>query len=122
MGLSLSESVGSVFRDAVVMKILSLDPRRITVFVRRTCFVALVAATTALISERMFGMLQVNGLTPLKLEIFILFVILLLPIALSFWTSIIGFIVQCLGGDTLDLSRTLAEDDHEKRPLPRTAV
>jgi membrane glycosyltransferase len=104
------------------MKILSLDPRRITVFVRRTCFVALVAATTALISERMFGMLLINGLTPLKLEIFILFVILLLPIALSFWTSIIGFIVQCLGGDTLDLSRTLAEDDHEKRPLPRTAV
>jgi len=105
-----------------MMKILSLDPRRITVFVRRTCFASLVLATVALISERMFGMLQTNGLTSLKLAIFILFVILLLPIALSFWTSIIGFTVQFLGGDTLDLSRTLAEDDNETRPLPRTAV
>jgi membrane glycosyltransferase len=105
-----------------MMKILSLDPRRITVFARRTCFALLVMATTALISERMFGMLQINGLTPLKLAIFVLFVILLLPIALSFWTSIIGFIVQCLGGDSLDLGRTLDEDDKEARPLPRTAI
>jgi membrane glycosyltransferase len=105
-----------------MMKILSLDPRRITVFARRTCFALLVMATTALISERMFGMLQINGLTPLKLAIFVLFVILLVPIALSFWTSIIGFTVQCLGGDSLDLSRTLPEDDKETRPLPRTAI
>jgi len=105
-----------------MIKILSLDPRRITVFARRTCFALLVMATTALISERMFGMLQINGLTPLKLAIFVLFVILLLPIALSFWTSIIGFIVQCLGGDSLDLGRTLDEDDKEARPLPRTAI
>jgi len=104
------------------MRILSLDPRRITVFARRTCFASLVAATVALISERMFDMLAINGLTPLKLVIFILFIILLLPIALSFWTSIIGFTVQCLGGDSLDLSRTLSDDEDEKRPLPRTAV
>ena len=52
-----------------MMKILSLDPRRITVFARRTCFALLVMATTALIAERMFGMLQINGLTPLKLAI-----------------------------------------------------
>ena len=103
-----------------MMKLLSLDPRRITVFARRTCFALLVMATTALISERMFGMLQINGLTPLKLAIFILFVILLIPIALSFWTSIIGFIVQCLGGDSLDLSRTLNEEEKEKRPLPQS--
>lgn len=104
------------------MKLLSLDPRRITVFARRTCFTLLVLGTVALISERMFGMLQINGLTPLKMAIFVLFVILLLPIGLSFWTAIIGFTVQCLGGDTLDLSRTLADAEKENRPLPRTAV
>jgi membrane glycosyltransferase len=104
------------------MKLLSLEPRRITVFARRTCFTLLVLATVALISERMFDMLVINGLTPLKLAIFVLFIILLLPIGLSFWTSIIGFTVQCLGGDTLDLSRTLADAEKENRPLPRTAV
>src|ERR1043166_3064087 len=122
MGVSLSESVGSAFRDAAVMKISSLDPRRITVLARRTCFASLVLATVAFISERMFGMLQINGLTPLKMAIFVLFVILLLPIALSFWTFVIGFAVQCFGGDTLDLGRTLAGVHKETRPLPRTAV
>ncbi len=104
------------------MKLLSLDPRSITVFARRTCFTLLVLGTVALVSERMFDMLVINGLTALKLAIFVLFVILLLPIGLSFWTSIIGFAVQSLGGDTLDLSRTLDEDENESRPLPRTAI
>src|SRR5215467_8701683 len=122
MGVSLSNSLGPTFRDAAMMKLLSLDPRRITVFARRTCFALLVMATTALIAERMYEMLQVNGLTPLKLAIFVLFVILLIPIALSFWTSIIGFNVQCVGGDSLDLSRTLTEEEKESRTLPRTAI
>ena len=79
---------------------------------RRTCFALLVMATTALISERMFGMLQINGLTQLSWR-FLFCSSFAGAHRLEFLTSIIGFIVQCLGGDSLDLSRTLAQDDTE---------
>lgn len=104
------------------MKILSLDPRRITVVARRTCFASLVVATVAWIAARMLDMLEINGLSPLKVIIFVLFVILSLPIVLSFWTSLIGFVIQCLGGDSLDLSRTVEPDDAKAGPSAKTAV
>ena len=74
---------------------------------RRIVFAILVALTVWLLSWESWSMLRINGLNTLKLAIFVLFVVLLIPIALSFWTAAIGLIIQLRGGDDLDLSRTL---------------
>src|SRR5215469_15575337 len=97
----------------------SMAPSSSAIFRRRLCFFTLALFTVAAISWAAFNMLEINGLTPLKETIFVLFVLLQIPLALSFWTAVIGFLVQMTGGDPLDLTRTL---DSELVELPRTAV
>jgi membrane glycosyltransferase len=100
-----------------------VEERKVSWFTaRRVLFVSLTALTVALISWRTFAMLQINGLDPLKTAGFLLFVILLIPITLSFWTAAIGFVVQSSGGDPLEVTRDLVEDHTNIRELPRTAV
>src|ERR1041385_2348926 len=88
---------------------------------RRALFLSLTALTVLLISWRTFAMLQINGLDPLKTAGFVLFVVLLIPITLSFWTAAIGFVVQSSGGDPLEVTRDL-KDDADAVEFPRTAV
>src|SRR5436309_2574748 len=88
---------------------------------RRVLFLSLTSLTVLLISWRTFAMLQINGLNPLKTAGFLLFVVLLVPIALSFWTAAIGFVVQSSGGDPLEVTREL-DDTPDTIELPRTAV
>jgi len=94
--------------------------RRITL--RQFCFGALAGLTVMLISYDAFDMLRINGLNSLKLAILALFVVLLAPMALSFWTAAIGFIAQLRGGDPLALSRALGDGSPDASALPRTAV
>ena len=75
-----------------------------------------------LIGWAAFAMLRLNGLNALKLGIFVLFVILLVPIAISFWTAAIGFVVQLRGGDPLALTRAQESGQPRHGALPRTAV
>jgi membrane glycosyltransferase len=96
-----------------------MAPSSSAILRRRLCFFTLSLFTVAAISWAAFNMLQINGLTPLKETIFVLFVLLQMPLALSFWTAVIGFLVQMTGGDPLELTRTL---DPELVELPRTAV
>jgi membrane glycosyltransferase len=81
-----------------------------------------VAATIAFLSWRSMVLLQVNGWNLLKGLSFVLFVILLIPLALSFWTAVIGFVIHWLGGDPLDLSHEPVAEDSTQFPLPRTAI
>jgi membrane glycosyltransferase len=104
------------------MKTLRLEPTHWSLMLRRWGFAVLVGITALVIGWNAFLMLRVNGLDALKIISFVLFVVLLLPIALSFWTAVIGFIVQWRGGDTLDLSRTLEQVPAVAHLLPRTAV
>jgi membrane glycosyltransferase len=104
------------------MKSLSLNPGHLSALMKRGCFVLLVALTIVLLSWRSAVMLEVNGWTLLKGISFALFVILLMPLALSFWTALIGFIIQWAGGDALDVSRTSATKDLSRLPLRRTAI
>jgi membrane glycosyltransferase len=90
--------------------------------VRRCCFGALAGFTVLLISCEAFDMLRINGLNSLKLAILALFVVLLVPMALSFWTAAIGFVVQLRGGDPLALSRALEDGSAGHSLLPRAAV
>ncbi|HVM50697.1 MAG TPA: glucans biosynthesis glucosyltransferase MdoH [Candidatus Acidoferrum sp.] len=82
----------------------------------------LVALTVLLISWQAFEMLRVNGLNALKLGIFALFVVLLIPIALSFWTAAIGFVLQLAGRPALGFHRAAEGGPAWAAPLPRTAV
>jgi membrane glycosyltransferase len=104
------------------MRTLRLEPTGFWLLLRRTGFAVLVIVTAAIISWNAFVMLRINGLDSLKIGSFVLFVILLLPITLSFWTATIGFFVQFRGGDTLDLSRTLPDNNPNGDILPQTAV
>ncbi len=62
-------------------------------------------------------MMQTNGLNALKVTILVLFLMLLVPIALSFWTVVIGFVVRWRGGDSLELA-----DPQTQPALPDTAA
>ena len=101
-----------------------LQPTEGRIRLRRSVFVLLVALTIAFIAWRALTMLQLNGVNALKLAIYVLFVILVIPLALSFWTAAIGFIVQWRGGDSLDLSRSLKtlEPGVEVRPALAAAT
>jgi len=92
------------------------------VTLRRLVFVCLVVFTAALLIWESWTMLRINGLTPIKAAIFSLFVVLVVPIALFFWTAAIGLVGQLGGGDALDLSRTLDGPSPQPHELPRTAI
>ena len=100
----------------------SLDPGRLALMGRRLCFALLVGVTVWFLSWRAHALLQLNGWDWLKVLSYVLFVVLLLPLAFAFWTAVLGFVVRCRGGDLLDLSRVL--EHHPKPPpsLPRTAL
>ncbi len=104
------------------MKPLSLDPAQRWIMLRRWLFAVISFATVFFIGRRMFYMMATNGLNPLKIAIFILFLTLLVPIAISFWTAMIGFIVRLRGGDSLEVTRALAEPATADTVLPYTAV
>ena len=104
------------------MKLLRLEPSSSLLLLRRVGFACLVTLTVTAISWRAWAMLRLNGLDALKITSFVLFVVLLLPIALSFWTAVLGFFVQWRGGDSLDLTRTLDRSPVAPEDMPRTAV
>ena len=98
------------------------EPAPRWIVLRRIVFAILVVLTTWLLSWEIWSMMRINGLTTLKIAIFVLFVVLMIPLALSFWTAAIGLIIQLGGGDALDLSRTLDGESPSPPELPRTAV
>jgi membrane glycosyltransferase len=104
------------------MKFLRLEPGHYWLLLRRTGFAFPVSVTVVFIAWRAWEILRINGLDTLKVASFVLFAILLLPIALSFWTAVIGFVLQWRGGDALDLTRTLETSPAGPEDLPHTAV
>ncbi len=82
-------------------------PSRTSMLWRRSIFALLVLGTVVGISWDALMMLQVNGWSWLKVAILILFLILLTPVAFSFWTAVFGFVVQLRGGDALELTRLI---------------
>ncbi|HVY72251.1 MAG TPA: glucans biosynthesis glucosyltransferase MdoH, partial [Verrucomicrobiae bacterium] len=93
-----------------------------TVTLRRLALVFLVLGTIFAASQQTFRVMRANGFQPLEYPIFALFVILMFPVTLGFWTALFGFFLRLRNGDELSLSHTLIESD----PIPpagfRTAV
>ena len=88
---------------------------------RRAGLAALVLGTIGLLSWRVWDFVRGNRLTPLEALIFGLFVILVVPLTISFWTALLGFVIRCGGGDALELTHTLGDESAEE-PLPLTAI
>jgi membrane glycosyltransferase len=104
------------------MKAPPLNPARRWILLRQFSFTALSAGTLLVIGRSMYSMLGTNGFNFLKTCIFLLFLVLLAPIVLSFWTAALGFLVRLRGGDSLELTRTLAEAAPPDGNWPCTAV
>ena len=78
--------------------------------VRRLGLGLLAMATAGVASYGAWRVLSANGFHPIEWPILPLFVVLVFPIAFSFWTVLFGFFVQARGGDVLSLTRDLAEN------------
>jgi membrane glycosyltransferase len=100
----------------------SLNPAQRWIVLRQLSFAAVSVGTLLLIGQSMFSMLQTNGFNALKISIFVLFLVLLAPIVLSFWTAVFGFMVCWRGGDSLELTSTLTEPALPDVNWPCTAV
>ena len=85
-------------------------------------FGALVFLTVAAAGVQAFRVLATNGFAPLEWPMFALFIVLLTPIALGFWTAAIGFMVQLRGRDELALSRDSAGTAAVDLSAFRTAI
>ena len=92
---------------------------QIGMLARRIALFVLVAGTTATAAFLMAIVMGANGWTILRLAVLLLFTISFAWLALSFWTSALGFIVRIVGGDPASLWSNLEFD----RPLVhRTAL
>lgn len=96
------------------------SPRRI--LARRIVFGALILATVVAIAWQTLSMVLTNGMNPIKAATFVLFVVLLVPMTIGFWTSMLGLFVRLRGGDPLGLARSLAEPAQGDYDWPRNAV
>ena len=88
---------------------------------RRLLLCLAVLATVAAVTILMVDMIRANGVTPLEWVALVLSTVLLLPLSMSFWLAVMGFVVELRGGDphALDLEAV----DSETRPLgTKTAI
>jgi membrane glycosyltransferase len=72
---------------------------------RRTLFFGLTLLTASTGSFLMLEVLETEGLTPLALASFVMFIVLFTWIAGAFWTAVFGFAVRLIGGDPAVLQR-----------------
>lgn len=77
---------------------LAMSARGRAVVARRCAFVALVVLTVVPLTVVMLEMIRINGATPLEYVILSLTALLLVPIAISFWMAVFGFVVQAVRG------------------------
>src|SRR5271163_1411766 len=91
------------------MKATNPSPAGQWILLRRSFFLALCVGTTLVIGREMYSMMQTNGLNVLKMAVYALFLLLVTPIVLSFWTAALGFVVRWRGGDSLELTRPADE-------------
>lgn len=103
------------------MKLSVMDVSRARIITRRILFFSLVAVTLAFVSWRVWLFIARNGVSPLEWPIFALFIALLAPMSLSFWTAILGFVIKLRDCDELDLSKDIGRLPAEAR-LPLTAI
>ncbi|MGH7968015.1 MAG: glucans biosynthesis glucosyltransferase MdoH, partial [Limisphaerales bacterium] len=88
---------------------------------RRVVFAGLILSSIVFLGWRVFSFLNLNGLTIVEAAIFVLFLVLVMPITISFWTAVVGFLMRWRGGDSLEISRAM-DGEPVNGPLPLTAI
>lgn len=89
---------------------------------RRLLFFGLVLATILVGFEMMFDIVRANGITALQAVILVLFTITFAWIAVSFWTGLIGFVLQLFRLDPLSLRRVPDAPPARSALTSRTAL
>ncbi|MEO8136409.1 MAG: glycosyltransferase, partial [Betaproteobacteria bacterium] len=89
--------------------------------VRRAVLGLLVLVQTVFATDFMTAVLPYHGRQPLEIAILVLFAILFFWVSAGFWTALLGFVVQLVGGDRYAISRTAA-GDAPIDPRARTAI
>jgi membrane glycosyltransferase len=92
------------------------------VFLRRLALGVLVALTTATAGFQAMRVLMLNSPTVVGWLMLALFLVLVLPITLSFWTAVFGFVLDIWVKDSLALSRKQASDSFLNLSQFRTAI
>jgi membrane glycosyltransferase len=87
----------------------------------QACMGALVALTLGFVGSQSLDMLRINGLTTLKVVIFVLFLVLLFPIAMAFWTAAVGFLAHLFRSSEFVL-RPPSKRTLDDSSLPRVAL
>lgn len=101
-------------------KHMSAEPqRRRTARRRRIAFFSLTVLTAAVATEMMWSILAANGLNDLDRAGLVVFFVLFLWIAVSFWSAVAGFVIRIRGRDCAQLSEPAAHDEGLRS---RTAV
>jgi len=78
--------------------------------VRRGVLGLLVLTQTVFATDFMTAVLPYHGRQPMEIAILVLFAILFCWVSAGFWTAVMGFVVQLIGGDGYAISRTSAGD------------
>jgi len=96
---------------------------------RRALFLALVLGSVIGVALLLVEMMRTNGLSVLEGLMLPLCIVLLVPIALSFWMALLGFVVELRGGDPLAIDASDARADGREAlreralaPGSRTAI
>lgn len=113
---SLSDARNGAVRRARV------DTRCVRLGLRRFAFAALTLGTIAAASIRAFDVLCANGLTAIEAILLPLFVVLMLPVALSFWLAVFGFVAVLRRRDALSPVNDLEADCGALPAGARTAL
>jgi len=91
--------------------------------IRRTLYLVLVAVTTLFAMDLLYGAYANDGLTPLKIVLLVLYAILILWIAASFWAATLGFWLLLTRTDYFARRRRAqAENDAPLAGNARTAI
>src|SRR5262245_33230617 len=90
--------------------------------VRRGLLAVLVLVTTVVGTLHMHAVLAINEMNPFKWGVLALFCLLFTPLALAFWTAVLGFMMPLTPGDRLAITRVLSAPSPPGLLTKRTAV
>jgi membrane glycosyltransferase len=98
------------------------DHARLRIHARRIALAVAALSTTAFATSHLIDVVMHDGLSAFECLMVPLFVVLVLPIALSFWIATFGFVMRRFRTDELSITRELGPSRAGTRISARTAV
>ncbi|MBK6938771.1 MAG: glucans biosynthesis glucosyltransferase MdoH [Planctomycetes bacterium] len=98
------------------------EQSRLRLIARRAALALATASTAAFATSHLIDVVMENGVSPIECAMVPLFVVLVLPIALSFWIATFGFVMRRFRTDELSITRDLAHSRSNAALFARTAI